>query len=310
MSGQTVALLADPTSVGKVLKAQGQRVRVDFSQSGGKKSAWVIAQDLMPGDGGDGGDSDEEPGSGRSDRSARGTSPPAPIALTERYEAKLNRNKLELEVMGIGLQTFNKVRLCSLSADCCSLLVTFLTGTQLRCGNGILAHFCSLFLTGTQLGAEMELQRGKPAEKYLYQNMTGWQATDKGFEISMASGEHCSFSCASGEKICEAMTEKASELAKVCDFSLTFLLTLLTLLCSISHVFAHFFAGPAASVRTQGLQRGRRGHRGQPAAARPREVPRVEGPRSVHVARQGGHAEHRRHRNYISNSALSVACDV
>ena len=74
----------------------------------------------------------------------------------------------------------------------------------------------------------MELQRGKPAEKYLYQNMTGWQATDKGFEISMASGEHCSFSCASGEKICEAMTEKASELAKVCDFSLTFLLTLLT----------------------------------------------------------------------------------
>ena len=166
VEGQAVSLAADEAQVGIVLKLQGQRVRVDFSQSGGKKSAWVIAKDLQPangGDGGDGGDSDEEePGS--SDRGARGRSP-VPVALTERFEAKLKKNKLELEVMGIGLQSFNK--------------------------------------------------RGKPAAKYLYQNMASWEPTETGFEILMQNGEHCIFSCSSGAQICEAMTEKAQELAKV-----------------------------------------------------------------------------------------------
>jgi hypothetical protein len=157
-----VALAAKPSEVGVVLKRQGMRVRVDFSQSGGKKSAWVTAKDLVAAGGGGSG-SDDEVETGVRARSAS----PVPVPLTERYEAKLGRSKVELEVMGIGLQTFNK--------------------------------------------------RGKPEEKFLYQNLSSWEPSDKGCVITMATGDHRSFamSGASATQVCAAMTEKATELSKV-----------------------------------------------------------------------------------------------
>eukprot|EP01046_Picozoa_sp_COSAG06_P036786 COSAG06_NODE_4089_length_4586_cov_52.994874_2_plen_49_part_01 len=43
VEGASVALATDSTQIGVVLKRQGKRVRIDFSGTGGKASAWVVA---------------------------------------------------------------------------------------------------------------------------------------------------------------------------------------------------------------------------------------------------------------------------
>eukprot|EP01047_Picozoa_sp_COSAG01_P096868 COSAG01_NODE_27286_length_689_cov_1.415254_1_plen_144_part_10 len=50
--GLRVALISDTSQVGVVLKRQGPRVRVDFSQTGGKGSKWHLAQELCRAPGG------------------------------------------------------------------------------------------------------------------------------------------------------------------------------------------------------------------------------------------------------------------
>lgn len=44
--GARVQLVSDRTACGVVLKRDGNRVRVDFSASGGKKSRWLVADKL------------------------------------------------------------------------------------------------------------------------------------------------------------------------------------------------------------------------------------------------------------------------
>ena len=159
--GALVALAEDPDNKGVVKKRDGQRVRVDFSASGGKASTWVVASDLVLASEAQNSDDESDGGSPTSRR--RGGSP-VPVPLTERYEAKLRRKKLELEVVGMGLQTFDK--------------------------------------------------KGKPVEKWLFQNMMSWESTDSGFNLTLNGGEVLNFTCDRGEQLCQVMTEKASVLAE------------------------------------------------------------------------------------------------
>ena len=85
--GTLVALAQDHEQEGVVKKRDGQRVRVDFSASGGKASTWVNASDLVPASGAR--DSDDESDRSRSPTSRGRGGSPVPVPLTERYEAKL-----------------------------------------------------------------------------------------------------------------------------------------------------------------------------------------------------------------------------
>ena len=161
-----VALARAPDQPGVVRKRIGQRVRIDFGQSGGKASTWVDAKDLVPASGAP--DSDDESVDG-SDAAApptsrRGGGSPVPVPLTERFEAKQGRKKLELEVVGMGLQAFD--------------------------------------------------MKGKPVDKWIFQNMLTWEPTDKGFDLTLDNDEVLSFSCERGEQLCQAMREKATVLAE------------------------------------------------------------------------------------------------
>ena len=59
-------------------------------------------------------------------------------------------------------------------------------------------------------------QGKKPPTSYLYQTLTSWSTTDKGFEVTPSSGESIEFTCTEdeAEEICGGMTEKAMGLAK------------------------------------------------------------------------------------------------
>eukprot|EP01045_Picozoa_sp_COSAG04_P023655 COSAG04_NODE_2842_length_3494_cov_36.862739_4_plen_497_part_01 len=59
-------------------------------------------------------------------------------------------------------------------------------------------------------------QGKKPPTSYLYQTLTSWATTDKGFEVTPSSGESIEFTCTEdeAEEICGGMTEKAKGLAK------------------------------------------------------------------------------------------------
>ena len=162
----TVALARSADQPGVVRKRIGQRVRVDFSQSGGKASTWVDAKDLVPTSAAPGSDDESVDGSESSPptTSRRGGGSPVPVPLTERFEGKLGRKKLELEVVGMGLQTFDT--------------------------------------------------KGKPVDKWIFQNMLSWEPTDKGFDLTLANNEVLSFSCERGEQLCQAMREKATVLAE------------------------------------------------------------------------------------------------
>eukprot|EP01048_Picozoa_sp_COSAG05_P032503 COSAG05_NODE_12495_length_465_cov_10.871585_2_plen_68_part_01 len=46
-AGARVERKQDPTQHGCVLKRDGKRVRVDFSASGGRSSAWVMLHELQ-----------------------------------------------------------------------------------------------------------------------------------------------------------------------------------------------------------------------------------------------------------------------
>eukprot|EP01045_Picozoa_sp_COSAG04_P012825 COSAG04_NODE_879_length_9676_cov_154.321499_2_plen_319_part_00 len=59
-------------------------------------------------------------------------------------------------------------------------------------------------------------QGKKPPTKYLYQTLTAWATTDKGFELTTAAGETTEFTCTGdeAEEICGGMAEKTMDLAK------------------------------------------------------------------------------------------------
>ena len=97
VEGAQVVLASDSKRYGRVIKRDGQKVRVDFSPSGGRKS-WTNVGDLLPRTEADVSSEDED-----------GADAAAPVPLTDvRYEAKLGRQKIQLEATGMGLQIFDK----------------------------------------------------------------------------------------------------------------------------------------------------------------------------------------------------------
>ena len=48
VEGAQVVLASDSKRYGRVVKREGQKVRVDFSASGGRKSTWSTVGDLLP----------------------------------------------------------------------------------------------------------------------------------------------------------------------------------------------------------------------------------------------------------------------